>query len=175
MIHDDTTPDAETTLGRALERIGNGRRTHAIQVGDQMSESSTWEQVPYPTAPHDESVIECCDGGAFPVPHPIKHRYRVFRKRGEGPVGTVQFQRGPVGAEGSKEGFFILHVLAICADWLTRAQASPYRHPSNDAAVSHIRSAITLLAERRDERARQGILGTVAVAPPDDTESADED
>lgn len=118
----------------------------------------TREPVNYPTTRYDESEITCSQGGPAPVPEPIRHRYHVAYAGEE--VATLQFQRGPRHVKGSTRGVFIMHLLAICSDWLKRAQRTPYAHESNQAAIEHIDAALGALTQRRDERQQRKVLGT---------------
>lgn len=112
--------------------------------------------IPYPAAPYDDSLIIV--GAPLDDPHPPGVSYTVYHEGQQ--VGSLQFQRGAVGAGGSTRGVFDTHLLAILSDRLTRFVKRSKDDPRTARALYFVQAALTELVDRRDTRHAGGILGT---------------
>lgn len=78
------------------------------------------------------------------------------------PCGYLQFQRGPFGAEGSTPGTLTNAVLAALVDHLQGFQSGPLASRENALVITKLQEAMFWARERADDRARRGVLGSMA-------------
>lgn len=128
--------------------------------------------VDYPTAPHDPTTVEAyhVEDGAVTAPG-LAHRFYVFSHASKPPMvlGSIQFQRGPIGGRTSTPGVHLTHVIAIAADLVRQYSEIPGSSEAdaiaNAEALSLLRGALAILTRRRDARAAAGVLGTMQPTP----------
>lgn len=83
---------------------------------------------------------------------------------GEAPVTRIDFQNGPISAEGNGvNGLTHEALLEIVADRLRSFQAGPYACKENACALTKIEEAQHWLQQRTLARMRRGVEGTHAV------------
>lgn len=78
------------------------------------------------------------------------------------PVAHIQFQRGPFDAEGSTPGTLGAAVIAALIDHFQGFQTGPLATRENALVITKLQEALFWQRERADERARRGVLGTMA-------------
>lgn len=108
---------------------------------------------------NDTLTVQVCDepgsGGAC-------HDYLI--SGGNAPTTRIQFQNGPISADGNGvNGLTHEVLLAIVADRLRSFQKGPYSCKANACALTHIEEAQHWLQQRTIERMRRGVEGTHAV------------
>lgn len=109
------------------------------------------------------AVIATDEPATEPPGNSSHHRYSFRCGDENGPeVGYIQFQRGPFGADGSTPGTLSNAVLAVMIDHLQGFQAGPLASRETALALTKLQEAAFWLRERADDRARRGILGTMA-------------
>ena len=73
----------------------------------------------------------------------------------------IRWQNGPVDRERQQKanGAFVEDVIDVCKRRLEVYQESDFACDANAKAIEHLQAAIDVLNERRDERAKRGVLG----------------
>lgn len=77
-------------------------------------------------------------------------------------IGGMQFQRGPVGQEGSREGITNEALLMIVWDRLHSFQSGAFACEQNEKARGCVNEALGWLEARTADRVARGVEGTVA-------------
>lgn len=78
------------------------------------------------------------------------------------PVAQIRFQCGPRNVEGSAPGVTTSTLLAIVKDHIEGFQAGEFACAENEQALFHIERAMAWIKQRADDRAKRGVLGTLA-------------
>lgn len=76
-----------------------------------------------------------------------------------GPGFTISWQQGPI-VGGTRNGAFLLDILAVCKEKLEYYQRGPFACEENAHALISVASAIDVLTTRKDRREAAGTLGT---------------
>lgn len=91
-----------------------------------------------------------CGGGS--------HLYRAYARDGE-LVATIQFQHGPRGEYGSRQGVTAQAVLAMLVHHIKSFQAERFACRENALAITALEEARGWMLLRAIDRKRRGVLG----------------
>lgn len=78
------------------------------------------------------------------------------------PLGVIQFQRGPFGADGSTQGVLLNAVIAALVDHLEGFQCGPLANRETALTITHLQEAMFWNRHRADQRAQRGVLGSMS-------------
>lgn len=83
-------------------------------------------------------------------------------KKDEGNFKTIQFVQGPVGSETHQSGIITEDLLTMLIGHLnTLNKPGPLYNEHTAQAVSHLEQAILCIVERKHDRKRRGVFGTM--------------
>ena len=102
------------------------------------------------------------------------HVYHVKFQNEATQVAEVQFQHGPRLDPASKKGITEAVLAVILIDRLTQFQRGPMACPENNETLFHLHEALNFMRTRAQNRAVQGVLGTMSTHTPDGSSSAAE-
>lgn len=102
-----------------------------------------------------------------PGPGGAHHDYYIYPadsdpETTELPLAVVEFQRGPRKDPDARSGVLDCDLLEIVRDRLQAFQDGPMATYENKLALMYVESALVLMNKRVEDRAKRGVLGTMA-------------